>query len=75
MITYLQVTFKAEGIGTKELTERLEKLEFVPCLGEYDYEHDWKEEAPSIFQIMSLVDRVRNSLTGSNVDLKFKTEK
>ena len=72
MITYLTVTFGAEGAKPSEVVERLAMLGFKPAQGNYDFIYEWDKEA-TVKDAVWFADKVHATLHGTGVFFKVET--
>jgi len=72
MKTYVEVYISADGERASIITEKLFDLGLKPTIGEHDFVHIWKENAP-INEVLKFIDRVQAKLKGTGAILNFST--
>ncbi|MHA1989570.1 MAG: hypothetical protein ACW981_04535 [Candidatus Hodarchaeales archaeon] len=72
MITKIIMYHSSEGLGVKEVINRLSELGFTVSLGKYDYEYKWENDATAD-EVLNLVDKVIKTLQGCQVMIHFTT--
>ena len=72
MITKIVMYHSSEGVGVKQVINRLSELGFTVSLGKYDYEYKWENEATAE-DVLNLVDKVIETLRGCQVMFHFTT--
>lgn len=73
MKTKIIMYHSSEGASVKEVINLLSQIGFTVSLGSYDYEYEWKEPVDAEM-VLDLVDKVINTLKGTNVFFHFSTE-
>lgn len=71
-MSYLTVTFSAEGGKPSEVAARLQSLGFRPTTGNYDFVYQWDRNA-RVEDALWLADKVQTSLQGTGVHFKIET--
>jgi hypothetical protein len=72
MYTRIVMQYSSEGLGVKEVVNRLSELGFTVALGKFDYEYKWSDNTTTE-EVLDLLDKVIEKLRGCNVMFHLTT--